>query len=76
MEWGGALRWLRSDDDPAAIRAAATAAGGSAMLFRGADKSGGVFHPLPAPLLALHRRLKQQFDAPGIFNPGRMYSDL
>ena len=76
MEWGGALRWLRSDDDPVAIRAAATAAGGSAMLFRGADKSGGVFHPLPAPLLALHRRLKQQFDAPGIFNPGRMYSDL
>jgi glycolate oxidase FAD binding subunit len=76
MEWGGALRWLRSSDDPAVIRAAATAAGGSAMLFRGADKSGGVFHPLPAPLLALHRRLKQQFDAPGIFNPGRMYSDL
>jgi len=80
MEWGGALRWLRSDDEPAAIRAAASAAGGSAMLFRGGERSGersgGVFHPLPAPLLALHRRLKQQFDAPGIFNPGRMYTDL
>ena len=76
MEWGGALRWLRSNDDPAAIRAAASAAGGSAMLFRGGDRRGGVFHPLPAPLLALHRRLKQQFDAPGIFNPGRMVTDL
>jgi len=76
MEWGGALRWLRSDADPAAIRRAAAAAGGSAMLFRGGDREAGVFHPLPAPLLALHRRLKQQFDAPGIFNPGRMYRDL
>jgi len=76
IEWGGALRWLMSDADPAAIRHAAAAAGGSAMLFRGGDREAGVFHPLPAPLLALHRRLKQQFDAPGIFNPGRMYRDL
>jgi len=76
IEWGGALRWLVSDADPAVIRQAASAAGGSAMLFRGGDRGAGVFHPLPAPLLALHRRLKQQFDAPGIFNPGRMYTDL
>jgi len=76
IEWGGALRWLKSDADPADVRAAASAAGGSAMLFQGGDRSAGVFHPLPAPLLALHRRLKQQFDAPGIFNPGRMYTDL
>jgi glycolate oxidase FAD binding subunit len=76
IEWGGALRWLASDADPAVIRQAASAAGGSAMLFRGGDRGAGVFHPLPAPLLALHRRLKQQFDAPGIFNPGRMYTDL
>lgn len=76
IEWGGALRWLLSDADPAEVRAAASAAGGSAMLFRGGDRGAGVFHPLPAPLLALHKRLKQQFDAPGIFNPGRMYTDL
>lgn len=76
IEWGGALRWLVSDADPAVIRRAASAAGGSALLFRGGDRGAGVFHPLPAPLLALHRRLKQQFDAPGIFNPGRMYTDL
>ncbi len=76
IEWGGSLRWLVSDADPAVIRRAASAAGGSALLFRGGDRGAGVFHPLPAPLLALHRRLKQQFDAPGIFNPGRMYTDL
>jgi glycolate oxidase FAD binding subunit len=35
-----------------------------------------VFHPLPAPLLALHRRLKHSFDPAGILNPGRMYREL
>ncbi len=76
IEWGGALRWFRSDDAPARIRALASAAGGSAMLFRGGDRSAGVFHPLAPAVFALHQRLKQQFDAPGIFNPGRLYTGL
>ena len=35
-----------------------------------------VFAPLDAPLLRLHRQLKQVFDPAGILNPGRMYAEL
>ena len=73
IEWGGALRWLRSQDrDAAAVRAAAAAAGGHATLFRGGDKSAGVFQPLAEGVAALQRRLKDTFDPADIFNPGRM----
>jgi len=73
VEWGGALRWLKSGADPATIRAAAKAAGGHATQFRGGDRSAGTFHPLSAELMKLHRRLKHTFDPAGILNPGRMY---
>jgi glycolate oxidase FAD binding subunit len=73
VEWGGALRWLASDANPAAVRAAAAFGGGHATLFRGGDKAAGVFHPLPPAIEKVHRRLKQTFDPAGILNPGRMY---
>ena len=75
IEWGGAQRWLFSDEPATAIRAAATAAGGHATLFRGGDKALGVFTPLSAPLARIHADLKQAFDPAHIFNPGRMYKD-
>jgi glycolate oxidase FAD binding subunit len=31
---------------------------------------------LPAPLLALHRRLKEVFDPRRILNPGRLYAEF
>ncbi len=73
IEWGGALRWLASDADARTVRAAATSGGGHATLFRGGDKSAGVFQPLAPALLTIHRKLKQTFDPAGIFNPGRLY---
>lgn len=76
IEWGGALRWLVSQADPRAIRGAAQRAGGHATLFRGGDKSVGVFQPLAPALVDLHRKLKREFDPQGVFNPGRMYADL
>ena len=78
IEWGGALRWLVAADaqDAQHARGWAAAHGGHATLFRGTDKSAGVFHPLPPALLALHQRLKAALDPAGIFNPGRMYSEL
>jgi glycolate oxidase FAD binding subunit len=76
IEWGGALRWLASDVPAADIRRAATALGGHATLFRSAGAIDEPFQPLSAPLLEIHKRLKQRFDPHHIFNPGRMYSGL
>ena len=76
IEWGGALRWLKSGADAKTIRDAAARAGGHATLFRGGDSSQGVFHPLPPALMTLHRNLKQAFDPAGVLNPGRLYPDL
>ena len=76
IEWGGALRWLRSGQPPAEVRSRAVELGGHATLFRGGDRSQEVFTPLPPGLAAIHRRLKSEFDPAGIFNPGRMYAEL
>ena len=76
IEWGGAQRWLFSDEAPQRIRELATEARGHVTLFRGGDKASGVFTPLSAPLAKIHRNLKNSFDPAGIFNPGRMYPDL
>ena len=76
IEWGGALRWLRTTRPAATVRARAAQLGGHATLFRGGERSGGVFTP-PAPaLLAIHRRLKAEFDPAGILNPGRLLPEL
>jgi len=73
IEWGGAQRWLRAgSEDVDAIRATVKAAGGHATLFRGGDKSVGVFQPLAPAVARIHERLKASFDPAHIFNPGRM----
>lgn len=76
IEWGGALRWLAGSQDAATLRRQAAELGGHATLFRGADKSAGVFHPLPAALAQLHRRIKAVLDPAGIFNRGRLYPEF
>ena len=76
VEWAGAQRWLRSNAEAARIRAECERVGGSATLFRGGDRSAGVFPPLSEANLRVHRALKRAFDPSGIFNPGRLYPDL
>ena len=73
IEWGGGLRWVSGDLDVLTVRSTSERAGGHATLFRGGDKSIGVFHPLKPALDKIHRRLKAAFDPAGILNPGRMY---
>jgi glycolate oxidase FAD binding subunit len=76
IEWGGAQRWLRTEADPATahnIRRTVAAVGGHATLFRGGDKSVGVFQPLAPAVARIHQRLKATFDPSHIYNPGRMY---
>lgn len=76
IEWGGALRWLRTDADAMSVRKAARGGEGHATLFRGGKPGTAVFHPLPAALMKLHKRVKQAMDPAGILNPGRMYPEL
>ena len=87
LEWHGGLRWIKAParaESAAALREAARAAGGSAMIFvapraDGADAN-GVFPPrsdaVAAPLLEIHRALKRSFDPAGIFNRGRLLREL
>lgn len=76
IEWGGALRWVKTDVEAGIVRAATAKAGGHAILYRGGDKQVGVFHPLAPAVSRIHRNLKASFDPAGIINPGRMYPDF
>jgi glycolate oxidase FAD binding subunit len=77
VEWHGALRWVQApESDAEALRAAASAVGGSASVFvassAGPASAGGHFDLNSKALEAIHARLKHSFDPAGIFNPGRV----
>lgn len=84
FDWGGGLVWLAVS--PATvrggheiIRAVVAAAGGHATLIRAPQSLRAavpVFEPLPDPVLALTRRIKEGFDPKGILNPGRLYAGM
>lgn len=74
IEWGGAQRWLLSDElSTAQIRETALRVGGHGTLFRGAAPGEEVFQPLASGIATIHQRLKKTFDPVGILNRGRMY---
>ena len=80
VEWGGGQRWIASALDASTVRRAAEQAGGHATLFRLAGDQvvpdQGVFHPLAGGVLGVVKRLKQEFDPQGLFNPGRLVHGL
>jgi glycolate oxidase FAD binding subunit len=76
IEWAGGQRWLRTALAPKFIRQMAARHGGHAAVFRGGDRAGEIFHPLPPALLEAHKNLKRAFDPRGILNPGRLYKNL
>ena len=76
LDWGGAQRWLYSDEDVASIRHRVAAVGGHVTVFRGSIPNEDIFQPMSAPLMAIHRRLKASFDPKNIFNRGRLYANL
>ncbi len=77
VEWGGALRWARAGAAHAqALRDAAQAVGGQAMLFRRAQVASAPWpaflHPMAEPLQRIERALRQQFDPAGVFSHTRL----
>jgi FAD/FMN-containing dehydrogenase len=76
LEWGGALRWYWSSASAKDIRGKVQELGGHATLYRGADRTIERLPPLSPPLLRIHQGLKAAFDPVGIFNPGRLYTNL
>ncbi len=87
MEWGGALRWQGFASNAEAFAALSNAQslakqrGGSAMLYRQiADQRSPVaqskFAALDGVTLALHQRLKAEFDPNQIFNCARLHAQI
>ncbi len=74
-EWGGAQRWLISNESKQTVFAAAEKLGGHACLFRAKNRSAEIFQPLPEPLKKLNRNIKTAFDPHNIFNPYRMNTE-
>lgn len=80
-EWGGALRWLKSDLPAEAVQHMALDAGGHATLFRSGKEQNvqrplEIFQSMPEGLARLNRQIKQAFDPAGILNAGRMYPNI
>ena len=74
LDWGGAQRWLYSDEDLATIRHQVALVGGHVSVFRGPATAR--FQPLPTAALNLHRRIKAGFDPHNLFNRGALYAQL
>jgi glycolate dehydrogenase FAD-binding subunit len=76
VDWGGGLRWLV---DPDTAPRPGLEGGAHATLVKHdaqIQSEVEIFQPLAEPVAGIHRRLKQQFDPAGIFNPGRMYREF
>ena len=82
-DWAGGLIWLSHpagrDGGALPLRQMLSAVGGHATLVTAPEamrQEVDVFHPQPAPLKELTRRVKASFDPLGILNPGRMYKGI
>lgn len=82
-DWAGGLIWLCLEAAPhahaAVVREAVDALGGHATLIRASEETRtmvGVFHPQPAALAALTRRVKESFDPAHILERGRMWAEF
>ncbi len=82
-DWAGGLIWLcveaATDAHAAVVRGAVDASGGHATLVRASEETRAaidVFHPQPAALAALTRRVKESFDPAHILERGRMRAEF
>ncbi len=76
IDWGGALRWLKTSESNEHVRDIVAQVGGHANLFRGGDQDDDIFHPLSVGIENLHVALKYAFDPKRILNRGRLYKEF
>ena len=74
FDWGGALRWVKTNSTAADIHHMAEASEGSAMPFFRGDPSQSLY-TLPTAVFKLHQRIKESFDPNGIFNACGLYAE-
>jgi glycolate dehydrogenase FAD-binding subunit len=76
IDWGGAQYWFASERPEKEIFTMTEEADGSALLFRGGDRKGELFQPLPKSMFKLQQEIKQAFDPHRILNPEKIYAML
>ncbi|MFT5427066.1 MAG: glycolate oxidase FAD binding subunit [Gammaproteobacteria bacterium] len=76
IDWGGALRWLRTSESNEHVRDVVAQVGGHATLFKGGEQDDDIFHPLLPGIQQLHVALKESFDPKRILNRGRLYKEF
>jgi glycolate oxidase FAD binding subunit len=73
IDWGGALRWLKTDESAETIFATMQSLSAHACRFR--SVLGCEFQPPAEALAKLQRNIKHAFDPHGLFNRGRLYAE-
>lgn len=68
LDWGGAQRWLKSNESAQEIRSKAQSVGGYAILFRDSRSSTRDKSELSKPAQLLQERIKHALDPAGILN--------
>jgi len=76
IEWGGALRWLKTNTNIEEIRQMIKPLKGHATAYKNFNQETEYFQPLDSNLKIIHQRLKKAFDPAIILNPGRLYKEL
>jgi glycolate oxidase FAD binding subunit len=74
MDWGGARVWIALDDTGLAVREAAAALGGEAVLLSGSPTIPAL-HPRAPGVMALEARVARAFDPLGVFATTRFSED-
>ena len=71
IDWGGALRWLKTDEPAEKIFALAESVAGHACRFRAVE--GCLFQSLSSGVARLQSNIKHAFDPHELFNRGHLY---
>jgi glycolate oxidase FAD binding subunit len=78
MDWGGGQVWIASDDTGTAVREAAAALGGEAVLMQAPPEMRArvpALHPRAPGVTALESRVRRAFDPLGVFATARFAED-